>query len=303
MSINSVSVSNLEEDIVSADVKHELIAKYESIVYDYLAIMNSSDTIKAIECSKFIVEVGLSTITHIYKLAFCITKNVSTSADHCQKGIYCFIEYVEQTYKLGGYTNQTPMPFDFMDAIVFIYDKTISELRNMNSLDEQSGSSSAFANILSVSQTHQIHGSNFLQCRSALERFSRVAAILIWINHPTFTVLDQMDIINTHLIDFIEYAVDNMSTNSVDCDIFLFIESIQENISGMDKKEYMECLAAIKKQIKKQKKGIEHMAILQACLYLKSISSVGISLREICENEKWKRGADDLAKLIYTREI
>ena len=115
-----------------------------------------------------------------------------------------------------------------------------------------------------------------------------------------------MDIINSHLIDFLEYAVENMSSslsissdNTIENDIFLFLESIQENISGMDKKEYMECLAAIKKQLKKKlRKGADSINILPACLYLKSISSVGISLKDLCENEKWKRGADDLAKLI-----
>jgi hypothetical protein len=67
----------------------------------------------------------------------------------------------------------------------------------------------------------------------------------------------------------------------------------------MDKKEYMECLAAIKKQLKKKlNKGVDSIHILPACLYLKSISSIGISLKDLCENEKWKRGADDLAKLI-----
>ena len=122
----SLSIISGEDENFSQKTRQELISKYESIVYDYLAIMNSSDMVKTIECSKYIIELGLSAITHIYKLAFCITKNVSTSADHCQKGIYCFIEYVEQTYKLG-YTNQNPMPFDFMDAIVFIYDKSITK--------------------------------------------------------------------------------------------------------------------------------------------------------------------------------
>jgi hypothetical protein len=140
-----------EQQKIVTKTRKELIDRYEAVLYDYLAVMNSSETIKAMDCQKYAIQLGLSAITHIYKLAFCFTKNVSTTADYCHKGIYCFIEYIEQTYKLG-YVNATgaPIPFDFMDAILFIYDKTISELRSSdgNSLDEHSGSSSVFTNIL-----------------------------------------------------------------------------------------------------------------------------------------------------------
>ena len=55
---------------VSAKTLNELIRKYESIVYDYLAIMNSSETLKSMDIAKYAVQLGLNAITHIYKLAF-----------------------------------------------------------------------------------------------------------------------------------------------------------------------------------------------------------------------------------------
>jgi len=279
--------------------RHELIKRYEGIVYDYLAIMNSSETLKTMDCQKYIVQLGLSAMTHIYKLAFCTTKNVSTSADHCQKGIYCFIEYIEQTYKLG-YTNPngTAPSFDFMDAVVFIYDKTIAELRNCDakSVDEQSGSSSAFTNILSVSQSHQAHGNDFAECTAALERFGRVVVVLLWSSHHKFTLEDQMNIADAHLMDFLIYAVDGPRTPSND--LFLFLETVQETITKMEKQEYMDLLLALKKQIKKQVKHGNIGSVLPACLYVKTFSS-GLTLKEISEQEKWKRGADELVKLAF----
>jgi hypothetical protein len=284
-----------EEDISTKTIQ-ELIKRYESIVYDYLAIMNSSETMKSVEFAKYVIQLGLSTITHIYKMAFCLTKNVSTTADYCQKGIYCFIEYIEQTHKLST------SPFDFVDAVVFIYDKTISDLRSVHSessggIDEQSGSSSVFANILSVSQSHQAHGSDFLQCKTALEHFGRIAAILMWVNHPLMSITDQMEIVDSHLTDFLEYST-HTRASGLNKDLFLYLETVQECVTGMDKKEYMDFLAAIKKQMKKQfKRGVDTSTILPACLYVKTLN--GLSLKEIEEQEKWKNGATDLAKLAF----
>jgi len=259
---------------------NELITKYESIVYDYLAVMNSSETVKAMDVAKYTVQIGLNAITHIYKLAFCMTKSAS---EHCQKGIYCFIEYIEQTYKLG-YMNHSSQQFDFMDAVTFIYDKTLS--------DEQPGSS-AFVNILSAANQPPI------DCRNALEQFGRVTSVLVWTNHPTMTLTDQMEIVDAHLIDFLLWSSSsrNHPTN-LNKDLLLYLETVQETFAEIDKKEYMDFLTAIKKQIKKQdKKGIDTIAVLPACLYLKTLS--GMLLTEIAEQERWKRGADDLAKLVF----
>lgn len=284
--------------------RKELIDRYEAVIYDYLAVMNSSETLKSMDCQKYAIQVGLTVITHIYKLAFCFTKNVSTTVDYCQKGIYCFIEYIEQTYKLG-YVNATgpaPTPFDFMDAILFIYDKTISELRSNdgNNLDEHSGSSSVFTNILSVSQLHQAQGDDYLQCKTALEQFGRVVSTLLWFNNSSFTLIDQMDIVDTHLIDFLTYAIDNAQCSNSFCkveeDVFLFIETAQESIIAFEKKEYMDFILAIKKQLKKKSKTKGQLAVLPACLYLKTLS--GKSLNEIGKHEKWKKPSDDLAKLL-----
>ena len=106
--------------------EQELIEKYESLVFDYLAIMQSSEIIKSMTDWKYAAQTGLSAITHIFKLAYYATKNASTSAGHCQKGIYCYIEYIEQTQKLAASSFQQ---MDYIDALTFIYDKSLTELR------------------------------------------------------------------------------------------------------------------------------------------------------------------------------
>jgi hypothetical protein len=194
--------------------------------------------------------------------------------------------------------------FDFIDAVTFIYDKTISDLRSADGLEEQSGSSSAVTNILSVSQSHQAHGTDLCQCKSDLEQFVRVAKTLSWFNNHSINLTEHMDIIDTHLIDFIEYAVNHPFDfghsfgHYLNKDVLLFIETVQDKIPNMDIKDYMDFLSSIKKQIKKQeKKGVLTMNVTQACLGLKAMS--GETLKEISESEKWKKPIDDLAKSIF----
>lgn len=281
-----------QSEDISAKTLKDLITKYESIVYDYLAVMNSSETVKSMDSSKYTVQLGLSAITHIYKLAFCLTKNVATAGDHCQKGIYCFIEYIEQTYKLGYTAANSSMQFDFMDAISFIYDKTISDLRRECDKNSEpsssSSSSSSIVNMLSVyPKSRGQCDIDFLQCKSALENFGRVVSVLAWFDHPAMNLTDQMEIVNSHLIDFLEYS----DSSSSDTDIFLFLETVQETITGMDKKDYCDFLCAVKKQMKKRRSG----GVLTACLYLKTMR--GLTLKEMGEQERWKKGVNDLAKL------
>ena len=264
---------------------NELISKYESIVYDYLAVMNSSETVKSMDVAKYTVQIGLTAITHIYKIAHCMTK---CATDHCQKGIYCFIEYIEQTYKLG-YMNHSSPQFDFMDAVTFIYDKTLSDLGT----DEQTGSS-AFSNIISASNPPST------DYRLALEQFGRVASVLIWTSHPTMTLTDQMEIVDAHLIDFLRWSSSYKATG-LDKDLFLYLETVQETFPEMEKKDYMDFLSAIKKQIKKQeKRGVDTLSVLNACLQLKTVDEGVLSKStkspDLSLNNKV---VDDLAKLVF----
>ena len=48
----------------------------------------------------------------------------------------------------------------------------------------------------------------------------------------------------------------------------------------------------------KKEEHMEVRSILPACLYVKTFSS-GLTMKEISEREKWKRGVDELAKLPF----
>jgi hypothetical protein len=276
--------------------EQELIEKYESSVFDYLAIMQSSEIVKSMADWKYAAQTGLTAITHIFKLAYYATKNASTSAGHCQKGIYCYIEYLEQTQKLAASSFQQ---MDYIDALTFIYDKSLAELyvgKTAGQGVSNEGSSSSVANILSVSESHQSQGEDFEKCKQVLNHMSRVCSLLIWFQHPSFTLIDQMEIVSSHLSDLLVLTVELCDGH--ENDILLFLEAIQTTISGITKQEYVEILTALQKNMKRQMRKGGSMSIMSACLYLKTIQP-GMTLTEFGAQEKWKRPVEDLVKLAF----
>lgn len=294
-----------EEDMESSgftmkattNVQKDLIEKYATILFEYFAIMNASAIVQSMEDRLRVVQIGLSAITNIYKLAFFSTKNVATSFGHCQKGIYCYIEYIEQAQKFG-----TSHTLDYLDAITFIYDKTLTDLHKSHLGGTSSSDSSVFTNILSVSQSHQARGRELEQSKLVLDQLSRVPTVLLWFQHPEFTLLDQMDIIDIHLSDFATYAFSEESLNGrITEPVFLFLETLQEKIAGITKQEYMDILTALSKHIKRGiKRGnlTAYGDVRDACLYLSAHYS-GQSLHHIAAQEGWKKPTDDLVKFVY----
>lgn len=275
--------------------EQELIEKYESSVFDYLAIMQASEIIKSMADWKYAAQTGLSAITHIFKLAYYATKNASTSAGHCQKGIYCYIEYIEQTQKLAASSFQQ---MDYIDALTFIYDKSLAELYVGKTAGQgvSNEGSSSVSNILSVSESHQSQGEDFEKCKQVLNQMSRVCSILIWFQHPNFTLIDQMELVSAHLSDLLVLTVELCEES--DNDVWLFVEAIQTTISGITKQEYVEILTALQKSMKRQMRKGGATSIMNACLYLKTIQP-GMTLAEISAQEKWKRPVEDLVKLAF----
>ena len=72
--------------------KQELIEKVISMVFEYLSIMESSEIISSMNNNSYAIQQGLSSIIHIFKIAFINTKNIATTESYYQKGIYCYIE-------------------------------------------------------------------------------------------------------------------------------------------------------------------------------------------------------------------
>lgn len=264
-------------------VKNDLIDKYIVLVYEYLHIMNSSEIIQHMETQSRVLEIGLSAISHIYKLAFFLSKNVATAVCHCQKGMYCYLEYIEQMNKSNMLHN-----LDNVDAVAFIYEKTIMELYG--------SSSGPISNMLSMSEPHCAQGNDLVRCTKSIEQMVRLTRALLWFDHPHFTHTERLGWIETKLpilsTLFVEYSLD---------DLLLFVEAVQEKLAPLTKTEYEDCMEALVKYIKRAIKSQQvpnKNTIIDVCLYLHT-QYQGKTISAIAEEEGWRRPAEDLVKTLF----
>jgi len=270
-----------------ASYKGELIEKYVSMVFEYLSIMQSSDVVGTMNNRGYAVQLGLSSITHIFKIAFINTKNIATTETYYQKGIYCYIEYLEQFNKLSA-TQQ----IDYADAVGFVYDKTLSDLHG-------NGSTSIFTNILSVSQSHQAQGDVLSECLAILDQAGSIASAVLWLSNANLTLLDQIDIVEQHFVDFLCYATSPELMEPV----VSFLDVLQTHIMEVDSKEYNDILSTLKRRLNVAvKKTLEIRELKQRvndnCLLLVAHYSRK-TMAQIAEQERWRKPGDDLVDAVF----
>tara|TARA_B100001059_G_C17839557_1_gene591095 strand:- start:1265 stop:1984 length:720 start_codon:yes stop_codon:yes gene_type:complete len=102
----------------------ELYQYYIALIQTLLNHIYTNITIKNEEYLKYIINYGIDTITHIYKLLLLYTKNVSLTVHHCEKSILFYVEFITQI----GDDNHSFLQLTSKDAVMFLYKKTLFEL-------------------------------------------------------------------------------------------------------------------------------------------------------------------------------
>lgn len=226
-------------------IQKELIEKYVLLLLEYIHLVNSSEIIPQLENASVVFQIGANALMHIYKLAFLITKNVESAGCYTQKGIYCYLEYIEQMNRTNSLHN-----LDNTDAILFVYDKTLTDIyapqgilinsssafesrsRNgggIQGLADSAGRSKSnifrkddthetnvvfsengpefnmFSNILSMNHPHT-EDSNW---KIMLENVGLFTKTILWMNHREFTYLQRLDLSHEHLQKWLILTFDN----------------------------------------------------------------------------------------------
>ncbi len=102
----------------------ELYQYYIALLQTLLNHIYTNITIKNEEYLKYIINYGIDTITHIYKLLLFYTKNVTLTVHHCEKSILFYVEFITQI----GDDNHSFLQLTSKDAVMFLYKKTLFEL-------------------------------------------------------------------------------------------------------------------------------------------------------------------------------
>jgi hypothetical protein len=266
----------------------DIIDKFTLLLLEYIQHINASDVIKTIDNPDLFV-FGLNALVHVYKLSVHITKNVDTAVSYSQKGMYCYLEYIEQLHKSNLVNN-----LDCSDAIAFVYNKTISDIFGAPSNSQ----STSISNVLSLDNHDDTTSDVYL--KDILSQLEKITTIFLWTNNPDITYTQRSEIVHKWLFKYMTLMVETEQyieyTNAV-----LFLSSIQEHL-WLTYDEYVDFLDEYLKWMKRLTKyktpslTKEHVRskLLYVLVYYKDRS-----LDQICGEEGWKK-KNELVKWFFT---
>jgi len=269
----------------------DIVDKYILLLLEYTQIVSTSDIIKTLENPDLFVY-GLNALIHVFKLSIHITKSVDTTVSYCQKGMYCYLEYIEQLHKSNLMNN-----LDCSDAITFVYSKTVGDIFG----SQTNAQSTSITNVLSLNNTDETDENAGYALHSLLSQLERITTVILWTNNPDITYTQRSEIIQKYLVKYLHLMVETEQyveyLNAV-----LFLSSVQEHI-WLVYDEYIDITDEFIKWMKKLAKyknttafTKEHVRskLLYIVVYFKDKM-----LAELVESEGWKK-KNDIVKWFFT---
>jgi hypothetical protein len=188
--------------------KNIIYQKFTNIIKEYLKMVEKTEFIKNVGNSKYIVNIGLNTIIHVFKIILIKTTNIDLAYYYSQKSYYCYLEYIEQM-------NNTSMMHNLnnTDAVIFVYNKTINNIDNFNM-----GNSVVILNnkktiVLDVNEIEDV-----------LENILQITKIILYWENPLFNCKEFSYIANDFILKFI------LMTNADIIPVYKYIEVILDKM-------------------------------------------------------------------------
>jgi hypothetical protein len=284
------------------EIQKELIEKYVLLLMEYIHLVNTSEIIKQLDNANAVFKIGINALSHIYKITFLITKNVDTAGCYTQKGIYCYLEYIEQMNRTNTLHN-----LDNMDAVLFVYDKTLSDLYSPNGISTNTAQpQNMFSNILSLNHPQTVENTH--TWKIILENLCYITNIILWLDRNELTYLQRIDLTHEQLHKWLVLFLENgkyvgkttfSETNSPSTlEILKYISTIQEkcDITYVEYIDLLNVFYKLYKKMLKQKKMPTHSIVCDKCITI-IVNFSGKPMSEIVDSdygktEGWKSIAD-----------
>lgn len=121
---NLHNVNNYESTINYDEL--EVFNNYKLIISSYIKLISENNYFINKNNFKIIINKGIDTFSHIFKIILLYTKSLHLATYHSQKAYIFYIEFIEQMYQ----DNNAFLKLNFKDAILFLYKKTIYDLND-----------------------------------------------------------------------------------------------------------------------------------------------------------------------------
>lgn len=103
-----------------------VINKFSVIMNEFLLCISHNIIVQNDEYLLFIIQRGLETLKHCFKMLYIYTKNLDLTVYHCKKAYCYYVEFIGQI----GDDNNSYLQLNSKDAALFVYKKTIFEIDN-----------------------------------------------------------------------------------------------------------------------------------------------------------------------------
>ena len=127
--MNSVNcISNTKNFISSFNIKSlpAVIDKYNLLISEFFLCAIENIAIQNDKYYIFVIQRGLETLKHCFKMIYMYTKNIELTMYHCKKAFCYYIEFIGQI----GDDNNSYLQLNSKDAALFVYKKTVFEIDN-----------------------------------------------------------------------------------------------------------------------------------------------------------------------------
>lgn len=118
------SIENYKDVIMNTP--QEIVSKFVDVMFHFMNIMCEKLLSKKQHQYKFIVERGIDTISHVFQMTYCVTKNLEVAHHYSQKAFCFYTEFIEQMSD----ENVSFLKLTSKDATLFVYKRTIHEINN-----------------------------------------------------------------------------------------------------------------------------------------------------------------------------
>lgn len=100
-----------------------IFSKYISSIKEYFELIQKSESVKNIVNVQFTLLIGLNALHRVFEVVLLKTKNIEIAYYYSQKSFNYYLEYMEQIHAADLLSS-----LNRMDAILFVYKKTICEV-------------------------------------------------------------------------------------------------------------------------------------------------------------------------------
>jgi len=212
----------------------KIIDTYTSIFKEFVSIIDES---KHGDNLVTIMYIGMNTIHRVFEYILIKTKNIEKVCYYSKKTYYYYLEYMEQVYSSNLHQN-----LNQMDAILFVYKKTIFDLYNGEGQD-------AFGTMTNIiTSTGEIMIIDDENLQNMLRKLSKIMNLFFYWENTHISFYNKKDLCNQYFDIFIKKCFDNNQ-------IIIFMEIIQKRTS-LKQPEYVMMLKEIIDLNKKKRKAI-----------------------------------------------